>query len=151
MPAFFKSQRFDPGRLKILPGIILLTAAAVLFSCQARDSLLFDDPAPEVVLSGTLRKEPRGGGTFYWGDARNIGSLAAENVLVHINPLGAGGGSLGTFTTPVGVGYDEAEEEVINTLDPEVQGSFNATVPVSFQSIASETYFFTFKSPVEEE
>lgn len=84
-----------------------------------------------MFLSGFLRKEPRGGETFY--------------------PLRAGGGSLGLYSAAVGIGFDDVGETVMNDLDPGVQRSFKLLVPVSFQLITSETYFFTFTSPVEEE
>ena len=151
MAALFQSPRPGSDSLWIIKGILFLTAAALLISCKARDSVLFDDPAPEVVLSGILRKEPRGGGTFYWGDARNTGNLTAENVRIHIKVMGAGGVDLGTFVTSVGIGYDDVDETVMNDLDPGVQGSFKLRAPVSYQLITSETFFFTFTSPVEEE
>jgi hypothetical protein len=129
--------------------VIILAAALVLIAGCAKD-LYFDDPAPELVVEN-IRREPKGGGTFYWGDVRNAGSLAAEDILIHITPRGAGGASLGTYTTTVGIGFDEAEETVVNILEPEETGAFKLNVPVPYGAIVSDTWTFTYTTPLEEE
>ncbi len=129
--------------------VIMLALALMLVAGCAKD-LYFDDPAPELVVEN-IRREPRGGGTFYWGDVRNAGSLTAEDILIHITPRGAGGVSLGTYTATVGIGYDEAEEVVVNILEPEETGAFRLDVPVPYGAIVSDSWTFTFTTPLEEE
>lgn len=127
---------------------VLLTLCFSLMGCPVRDDLFFDDPTPNVVLSGELKKTSRDGGTFYWGTAKNAGTLPADEVTVTITPIGSGEVELGTFTTAVGTGYSD-EEGAINLLEADQYGYFTLFVPIPIGMIATERVSFSYILPEE--
>lgn len=144
-------------------GLALLTLLAlVALAVSACDiaGLYFDDPAPDLVVE-LIDRVPASGGTYYYGTVRNSGGIAAENIYINITPRDGGGASLGTYRTPVSVGYTPEEVDsagtvtepaiVENILEPGETGGFNVVVPVALGSIASEEISFDFTLPVEEE
>jgi hypothetical protein len=144
--------------------VILLAVVGLGASCDSvKDEIYFDDPAAELVLEGNLVREAVPGGTFYFGNVRNVGDQDATSCEVTITPLGAGDAPLGSFTTSVGTGFTEGtptegEEDggeptgsADDILEPGQLGSFSLTVPVPAGSIVSERVAFSFGQPVEDE
>ncbi len=141
-------------------GLTLLTLLAMAVCACDIAGLYFDDPAPDLVVE-LIERIPASGGTYYYGTVRNSGDITAENIYIIITPRDAGGASLGTYRTPVSVGYEPEVVDsagtvttaatVLNILEPGETGGFNVVVPVALGSIASEEISFDFTLPVEEE
>ncbi len=140
--------------------LTLLALVALMVSACDNAGLYFDDPAPDLAVE-LIDRVPASGGTYYYGTVRNSGGITAENIYINITPRDAGGASLGTYRTPVSVGYTPEVVDsagtvttaaiVENILEPGETGGFNVVVPVALGSIASEEISFDFTLPVEEE
>lgn len=133
--------------LVLLPSLAALT---ILPSCSYRESLFFDDPAPDLVIVGNLGRTARYGGTFYHGSVRNDGGLTAEKITINITVIGGDGSTLGTFSAIVGKDFSE-DEGVDDTLEAGENGAFALQVPIPLSQIASENISFSFVTPLEEE
>ena len=153
------AMKRNAGRFLLPAAVLLLLASA---GCTSM-GFGFDDPVGEMSLVGDLESRCSGGGTFYFGNARNTGDLTLRDVVAYVDVYNGAGGFIGRYEGPVSKSADveqikDEEGEVLDeivTFDDifEVQemGVFSIQAGVACGSAAREEVLFSFTAPYAEE
>jgi hypothetical protein len=163
--------------------ILLAVALGFAPGCTALDDYLPgtpftpDQPEGEVTVVGPINADRieqstekcAGGGTLFWGTARNTGDLDLNDVFIVVDAYGPAGALLGSFRTEVfngevveasdtaATGADAAATDATATdiastsLDVDQSGTFDICTSLPYGSVARTEYHTGFTVVVLEE